>query len=102
MQIVIPRPIKKLTSEYVKVFKEAPEAMAISYACIIAGTIGLYISNLEYRKQFKRCEIFVNDLVMDIEATKSYNEGYEDGINDIQKIRLDNSDTNNYKRYYAN
>ncbi len=102
MQIKIPSPIKKLTSEYVEVFKEAPEAMAFSYACVIAGTIGLYISNLEYRKQLKRCEIFMNDLVMDIEATKSYNEGYEDGVNDIQKIRLDNSNTNNYKRYYAN
>lgn len=102
MQIIIPRPIKKLTSEYVEVFKEAPEAMAFSYACVIVGAIGLYISNLEYRKQLKRCEIFMNDLVMDIEATKSYNEGYEDGVNDIQKIHLDDSNTNKYKRYYAN
>lgn len=77
--------VEKATTSYVNRFKQYPERMAISYACIAVGYCIAYSGLILAIKELEKQDRELSDLRISIAIHNAYIEGVYDTLSKDQK-----------------
>ena len=92
----VPQIIKKATTSYVERFKENPEGMAASYACL-ALAFGISYAGLCIAiKELDKKENQLIDVIISYEKHKAYVAGVNDAYDSIREIDSNRKDRKKY------